>query len=210
MAKNRIVVDYQSYEGLVLLTAIETKSGKELSRLELEKLQNVGFDVVKKYDGIEDYNILQAINRENAEGYVVKFSNGQRMKIKFDEYVRLHRVLTNFSSRSIWDCLKNGQSLDEFLLNVPDEFYGFVRDTEGDLKKKYAAIENEAKKEYAEALEETPHKEFRVRAEAAKYFKNKKYTSILFSMFDGKDYSSKIWRLIEPEYVQPFKNNEKK
>jgi len=45
--QNRIVVDYGDYEGLVLLGAFDTKSGFEISRTELEKLD--GFELVTTY-----------------------------------------------------------------------------------------------------------------------------------------------------------------
>jgi len=45
--QNRIVVDYGDYEGLVLLGAFDTKSGVEISKTELEKLD--GFEIVTTY-----------------------------------------------------------------------------------------------------------------------------------------------------------------
>ena len=79
--KNRIVVDYGDYEGLVLLGAFETATGKELPYSVLKEIE--GFDIVKEYD-FEDFESLKDHNIPNMEGYVVRFSNGERCKIKFE------------------------------------------------------------------------------------------------------------------------------
>jgi hypothetical protein len=66
--ENRIVVDYD-YEDLVLLAIIDNKDGYELKihdpKIHLEGIrlihlyQNLGFKVVKKYDGIKDFKELK-------------------------------------------------------------------------------------------------------------------------------------------------------
>jgi RNA ligase len=53
--QNRVVVDYGDYEGLVLLGTFD-KNGKEY---DVEMWREYGFDVVKKYDGINDYKQLK-------------------------------------------------------------------------------------------------------------------------------------------------------
>jgi RNA ligase len=123
--ENRIVVDYNGEEKLVLLGIINTETGEEVPHNDLFE----GFDVVKKYNGIKDYTTLKFLIDNNAEGFVVRFSNGDRMKIKGDEYVRLHRILTNISNRDIWEYLKDGKPLDEILDKVPDEFHDWVKQT---------------------------------------------------------------------------------
>jgi len=93
--ENRIVVDYGDIEDVVMLAEIDTKSGEEL---DLDHYTNSIFNVVKKYDGISDYSTLKGMVENNAEGFVVRFSNGERMKIKGDEYIRLHKIMTNLST----------------------------------------------------------------------------------------------------------------
>ena len=76
---------------------------------------NLGFRIVKKYDGINEYTTLKLMVSNDDEGFVVRFKNGFRMKIKGEEYCRLHSILTNISSRNIWEHLKNNDSFDEIL-----------------------------------------------------------------------------------------------
>lgn len=187
--ENRIVLDYRGKEELVLLGMIETATGKEIP------LKNIGFPMVQKYDGLNDLYQLKALAFDNKEGFVVKFSNDYRLKVKFEEYVRIHRIVTQVSTINIWENLMTNQSLVELLEKVPDEFYQWVKTTIAELQKEYKAIENIAKSEY---------KELATRKETALYFQTCKYPKILFSMLDGKDYSETIWRYIRPVYEKPY------
>ena len=82
---NRIVVDYGEEDNLTLLGAIRTDDGTEATYEQLEVIaQGANCDVVKRYDGISDYSLLKGMVEDNHEGFVVRFSNGDRMKVKGD------------------------------------------------------------------------------------------------------------------------------
>ena len=117
------------------------------------------------------------------------------VKIKFDEYKRLHRLMSGVSTKSIWELLKEGKTVVELIEHVPDEFYDWVKATEKDLMSQFRAIENTAKAEY---------KTFETRKETASYFLTCTYPAVLFSMLDQKDYAPKIWYHIRPKYEKPF------
>ena len=121
--ENRIVCDYGGDELLVVLSMVSNASGKELDYDSMMSFNEVSkIPVVKKYDGIENYDTLKSMIGNDREGYVVRFKNGFRMKIKGEEYVRLHRILTGFSNVDIWEYLKDGKDINELLDRVPDEF----------------------------------------------------------------------------------------
>ncbi|MFK7982742.1 MAG: T4 RnlA family RNA ligase [Saprospiraceae bacterium] len=187
--ENRIVLDYGEKEALVLLGMVETATGKELP------LADIGFPIVKKYDGLTDIQALKALAFDNKEGFVIRFSNNYRIKVKFEEYVRIHRIIQQVSSVTIWQNLMAKQSFTEILERVPDEFYTWVKVTKAKLEADYLVIENIAKSEYQELA---------TRKETALYFQTCQYPKILFSMLDGKDYSETIWRYIRPTYTRPF------
>jgi len=81
------VIDYGDMDDLIFITAIHNGNRSEL-------FENIGFPMVKKYDGINDLQQLKSMEEDNREGFVVRFSNGFRMKVKFAEYIRLHRIIT--------------------------------------------------------------------------------------------------------------------
>jgi len=187
--QNRIVVQYGDLEDLILLAIIDNETGIDC------ELEDVGFPIVKRYDGINNINELKLLEEDNKEGFVVKFQNGLRVKVKFDEYCRLHKILTNVSNRTVWEYLSEGKDFNELLDRVPDEFYNWVRSTKEKLLAEYSSIEKECKKYY---------KVFDTRRETAMYFLNSKYSAVLFKMMDGKDYSQIIWKFIKPDFEKPF------
>ncbi len=188
--QNRIVVDYGDREELVLLAVIDTQTGTEPATL-----PDIGFPLVRTF-AYTDLNQIRAIQSTHEEGFVVRFASGLRVKIKFLEYVRLHRVLTQVSTRNIWEYLATNQSFDEILDRVPDEFYDWVKRTVADLKAQYAAIEAECQAVF---------RTLETRKETALYFQTQPYPAVLFLMLDNRDYSPAIWKLIRPAYERPFK-----
>lgn len=187
--QNRIVVDYEGMDDLILLTVIDNETGEE-------RLDEIGFPLVKKYNGINDLSKLSYLEEKNKEGFVVRFKNGFRLKVKFEEYVRLHRIITGVSNIAIWEYLAEGKSFEELLEKVPDEFYNWVKKTQGELTKQFDEILAESKSAF---------KELETRKETALYFQKQKYPSILFSMLDKKSPEKIIWKMIRPEYSRPFK-----
>jgi RNA ligase len=191
--QNRVVVDYGDYEGLVLLATFDT-SGKEY---DIEMWREYGFDVVKKYDGIKDFKELKSIIKENQEGFVVKFDNGDRMKIKGVEYLRLHKIMTNLSTTSVWESLKNDDDIYELLRDVPDEFYEKINDYIVELKNQFKSIQTLYFSYFLDITNKVVSTDRKLFAEFAKKYE---HPSLLFSLLDGKDTSEKIWNIIRPEF----------
>jgi len=198
--ENRIVLDYGNDEKLVLLGTFD-KNGKEM---DVEIWSQWGFDVVKKYDGIKDYKQLKEMVKNDQEGFVVKFSNGDRIKVKGVEYLRLHKIMTNVTTTGIWEYLKNGEDVMELLKDVPDEFYKKIENYIKDLRYYYFQISEDVGKKfdgmmYGKYNDKEPITD---RKEFAEWVltQPKHMSGILFRMFDKKDYSEIIWNLIRPEF----------
>lgn len=208
--ENRIVVDYNGMEDFVILSTINKNDGTELSYANLIKLARViKAPVVKRYDGLSDYNKLKNIIKSNQEGFVIRFTSGKRMKIKGEEYVRLHRLLTNFSNLDIWECLRTGTDLGFMLEKVPDEFDAWVRNTIKQIRYEYMSIQEWAGKLF-DNLIENRNGDLPERKEFSDWVKlqDVKIQSILYKMYDKSDYSPYIWKIIRPTYQKPFWNRE--
>ena len=207
--ENRIVCQY-NYEDLILLSVFDNSDGSEINihkdilpnnnRVK-NVCQNIGFNFVKKYDGIRDFSELKSKISNDAEGYVIRFENGFRMKIKGEEYVRLHKILTSFSNVDIWEYLKDGKPLNNLLHRVPDEFDLWVKNTVQKIEDEYQTLEKEYKWIFKVLMRSPDSETKKGFAELAKRYK---HPSILFKMFDGKDYSDYIWKQIRPVYSRPF------
>lgn len=202
-SENRIVCKYD-FEGLVLLGIYDNETCEEIDWREVEKLYHLFPDlrIARRYNGISDYSTLGDMISNDREGYVIRFKNGFRVKVKGDEYKRLHKILTNISSRDIWEYLVDNKPFNEILEKVPDEFYNWVKKTKDDIQFQFDSLKFEYKKIFNKILSISESKK-----QFALLSKHQKYPQILFAMYDGKNYEKIIWKLIYPSYSKPFKND---
>ena len=198
--ENRIVINYGLKVSLTLLAVRNTEDGTERN---LSLLDGI-FEIVPTVDYF--VNLLEVENEMkraafiNKEGFIVKFKDGYRIKLKYDEYCRLHKIVSGVNEKFIWEALRAGQDLETSLAGIPDELYDFVKEVTKELNFNYKALETEGKYVYNAALEYPTRKE-----QAAFVIKNyKDVSALVFAMLDGKDYSDRIWKAIEPETVTRF------
>jgi len=201
---NRIVVNYGDMRDLIMLTVIDTKTGEELD-YETMSGYNKFFTIVKKYDlgNVGNLSELKKLEEDNKEGFVVKFSNNFRLKLKFSEYVRLHSIVTNVSNITVWEHLKNNYDFNILLEKVPDEFNGWVKKIISHLQSNYNEIERLALLDFLRIYhinEITGRKEF------ANEAMKTTHRSILFKLYDKKPYDDLIWKEIKPVFGKPFKD----
>jgi RNA ligase len=210
--ENRIVVNYGE-EKVIFLSAVPNNFYKQTNEEELH--WSMACDVFK-FNGVSDkditqtkqhfnfsdqlYRSLKAQNDVNKEGFVLRFQPGNfRMKIKFEEYLRLHRIMTNVTSTSIWEVLSTGGDMSAILVDTPDEFYGKVTGYANELISQYQEVE----KEYLAIFDTLKSiKDFKWRASFAEEAKKYKNPSLLFKMYDRKEYSSLIWKIIKPQFYK--------
>lgn len=201
--ENRIVVNYGNRAELVLLAVIETETGGDNGEFYITEAERLCLPYVKH----QAYTDLEKLIEEtkkldaNHEGYVFHWpiSNNMRAKIKGDEYVRLHRIISGVSTRSIWDALRNNSPLDEMLNNVPDEVYEWIKKERDILISQFNVIDNSVYYIFEEV------KKLNSRKEQAyclmKYYKE--LASVVFAKLDGKDYKKIVWKMIQPKW-RPF------
>lgn len=203
--ENRIVVDYGDRSELVLLANVQTDNGYEISHHELTRLYSHLFTVVKLYNikDIKDLSQLKELEEDNREGFVIKFANGFRVKVKFTEYIRLHGILTNVSNISVWEHLMMNYEFDELLDRVPDEFYKWLIRTATELQNKHSEIERKSLIEFVRIYHVNGITDRKLFAE---YAIKSEYRSILFKLYDSRSYTDIIWKMIKPVYSKPFKD----
>jgi len=199
--ENRIVLDYAGREELVLLAVVDTASGREPAAL-----PDVGFPRARPIatgsaaTAASLLALRARLDQADEEGLVVRWESGFRVKLKFAEYGRLHRILSQVSSLNLWEYLATGQPLDVWLDRVPDELYRWVQATVAGLRAHYAAIEAECRAALAEATAAGP---FPDRRAAAAFIQTQPYPGVLYRMLDGRPYDELIWKLVRPEFAVP-------
>ena len=199
LPENRIVVDYGDRRELVLLAALDNRSGQDV---DLPRFSGpVAHHLEPEELGIGSLEELLLQERENAEGWVARFEDGGRVKLKFSEYVRLHKLISGLSAKAIWDNLRNGDDLEAMIEGVPDEMYEWARATRTRLLAEHDALRSQARSEVEAAPQGVS------RREVAEYFLHRCETpsGILFAIHDGRDADDLIWKQLEPhgEEVPP-------
>ncbi|MDV7390170.1 hypothetical protein RZS08_02400, partial [Arthrospira platensis SPKY1] len=67
------------------------------------------------------FDELQALNIPNHEGYIVRFDNGHRVKIKFADYLRLHKIKEDIKGKFAEKCIL--QKVENIDMNYTFENY---------------------------------------------------------------------------------------
>jgi RNA ligase len=191
---NRIVVNY-NFEGLVYLGSIEIETGRT-------KFFNMPAPIrTAKKIGNTDLSKLLEMDIKNEEGFVIHFPiSDLRLKIKFPQYVKLHKIMTGLSSIGIWEILKNGNGIKEIIKDAPDEMFVWINSVVSELNNKYSEIEIKCKKIVTQALH------WQDRKSQALYITQFKNSGVCFKMLDNEVYSEIIWKLIRPSGSVLFKN----
>lgn len=122
--ENRIVVDYGDLEDLILIGVIDTETGKEEDLNDypefLQPCQYVG-------DWRTIRNQYCDLSRCK-EGFVVRFENGFRIKIKFPHYFQSHYLMGKMTRKNVLKILSKDKDvaqkeIEEWRLNLSEAEY---------------------------------------------------------------------------------------
>lgn len=191
---NRIVVDYD-YEDLVLLgynDDVDWTPAQQHWTYPGRIAQSFQFDSLK--------DIFKSDYRPNSEGFVIVDAKGQMKKYKYQEYLDLHRAVSNMTERAIYNKLVAGEAND-FILSLPDEFQDDAREIKAVLMQKYFDKTFEFSK-YAAELSSAV--DMRDRKSVAIYMQQNDYpgwvrASVFCSMDDNKaGFRLNMWKQVQP------------
>lgn len=191
---NRIVLDYEGMDDLILLGGVDIATGRSMPPTELDWPGHV--TETFPYGTLAE--ALAAPPRPNAEGLVVHcLQTDERIKLKQDDYVRLHRIVTGLNARLVWELFAAGKPLDDLFESLPDEFHDWVKDVADQLTTTVDQAEADAVKAYAELTADLDsgwtRKDFAMRAG------RHPLAWALFALLDGKDIRPKLWSYAKPE-----------
>lgn len=192
---NRIVLNYGDMDDLVLLGCVDKFNGKYYGPRDAAASLGWTGPVVKtfNYDGIAD--ALEHMNRENAEGYVIRKQNFM-VKAKQEDYVEMHRVVTNLSEKRVWEAMA-ADRLQELIDIVPDEWHVWLSDIVLKIAKDFNHVKDQALLEFGLIKWALPpefeRKDF---AKAAARSANAKF---LFMLLDGRNIDALVWDAVKPK-----------
>jgi RNA ligase len=189
---NRVVIDYGDKKDLVLLAVVDNETGRD--RDDVKEMWTGPKVNHYHFSSVDD--VLQHTWGQNEEGCVVRFDSGIRVKIKSPEYLRLHKLMTGTSERRIWEMLRDGETLDKVLNNVPDDFCVWMSNVVKRLWDEYHTIlDDVANTIEREVDNRNPPLS---RKQIAMKYADYKYRAVLFAMLDCKQYEQAIWKLVKP------------
>jgi len=126
---NRIVCDYGDRDELVLLGGVHIATGEYYGPDATAQLVSWPGTRTEVFQYATLHDALAAPPRPGAEGLCVRYRGVPRIvKIKQDDYIALHRIVTGLSERTVWQHAIDGHPLDDLLAPLPDELHAWTRD----------------------------------------------------------------------------------
>ena len=102
------------------------ESGAELSYAALrETADRLGWRTAMRH-GYKSLSQLMAEANDlpaDAEGFVVRFDDGMRLKIKGAEYRRIHALVSRITPLAMWEIMQAGDDLAKIRRDIPEEFW---------------------------------------------------------------------------------------
>ncbi len=152
------------------------------------------FNKPKKYLNIKDWkNIRNEVDGTNKEGFVIKFPNDFRLKMKYDEYLELHMTKYSFSKNKIIQLMvdNNVDEINNIMSMFEDEERVYIQSLIDEYSNEFNRIYTICKTEF--------RNDFETKKEAADYIKTCTYPSILFIMLTRNDkcVNDVIWKYVK-------------
>lgn len=195
---NRIVVDYGDLDDLVLLGGVSIQDGTyHGSDATAHAIGWTGPRAeVFEYDTLRD--ALAADPRPGMEGMCVRrLDVNHIVKIKQEEYVRLHRIVTGLSERTVWEAMCEGKQLTDLLGPLPDELHDWTRDVWTRIHLAAHGTAGLVQATHEMILDSLPEEwDRRDYAESAKA--KAPLTPLLFNLLDGRDPMPAILKGLKP------------
>jgi len=221
--ENRIVVGYD-FEGLIVLGLIDKETGLDHGRGETEAVARIlGLPVVKLHN--KDLQTCMSENIPNEEGYVLTFDNGLKIKVKFEDYCKLHRIVTGLNPKTVWEmmsgyCRPTSASEEAPELHGTLKFANMVKDET--LPEQFRNWLSNWTNQFLTDLERTRARAVGVvlvgetqygssRKDLATFFTNadnRDIAGICFAMLDKKSAEAVdwiIWKMIKPKATDTFR-----
>jgi RNA ligase len=207
---NRIVVDYKGLDDLVLIGAVDIPGGFVY-----------GPEIAPGWPGpsaaVFPYKTLReavsARPRPGMEGLVVRsLSDGLMVKLKQEDYVALHRIVTGLNEKEIWRrCMKADLELppevtrrDHVIRDIPDELHEWVTDVAMRLFTQVYTKKHRVNMEYLNRLPSSaafPRPDERqTRKDFANNVKSLEpwLRTAMWLMYDHIDVMEFLWKTVEP------------
>jgi RNA ligase len=211
--ENKIVVDYGEMKELVLTGVINNKDGSELGPDGLNKCSKelgVQCAASNSFQSLDELSVYCKTLPFQKEGFVVTFpATGLKVKVKGDEYLRIHKIISNLTPLAFWEAwdIKDKKIPPMYLQQVPEEFRKFTDKMSGVINRMHNILYDQVEIEHEQILNNCSNdytggigiKEFAIECQK----NHKENMSLLINLF--KKQYDKLWENIHKR-VRPDGN----
>lgn len=206
--RNRIVVNYKGEDDIYLLGAVNKHTGVSVPLTEITEWHGKKAATYDNFKNLNDVANAPDPGIEH-EGYVVHFTKtDKRVKIKFDEYLKVHRIATGLNKRRIHELMSSGstKSLDEFKVNAPEEFKDYIETMQKEVQTEYDNKVSSITSYYGNLVKTLPQdvdqKTFAIKVQTEV---PKEFISHMFTLrATGQVNATNVWKTTEPAFEKGF------
>ena len=122
--ENRIVVFYDR-PALVFLAAYG-EDGEEVAFKDLQRVAGaLGWPIARRHHFVDVADMVARADLLPAseEGFVARWADGTRLKIKGAEYRRIHALISRITPLAMWEAIIAGDDLVSVRQQIPEEFW---------------------------------------------------------------------------------------
>lgn len=182
----RIVLDYGERDELVYLGCVNNETGAYEPPL---RWADESFGSTLR-------EVLAQPPRPNAEGFVAWVDVHTAVKFKQDDYLALHRVISNLTVKEVWRQLRAG-TYQEFATALPDEFHDWAKRTANGLADRHLTVKAEVDA-LLDVVLDLADGDRKSQALFLKKNGRPDLIGFVFSKLDGRDITDAVWRAVEP------------
>ena len=219
----RIVVDNSKQYGLVLLAVVDNETGEDMPYTNLHNwTDDTGLPVVPRFQTTSIHDCVElgkTLRGVEQEGFVAHYPKaGLRVKIKGDDYCKIHRIATRLTERRVWEMLMppkgdntgapDIRQLDDTLAILPPEYQNWTLEVANRLCNDFDAamaesikVSNHLRELYS--LYRLPRKQLVEHLQTV-FPESVFHTAI--ALYDGQSRraSDMIWKRLRPEHNIPI------
>lgn len=191
---NKIILNYGERCDLVLLGVRNRLTGEDFSPRDTRMLAGVyGFNKPKSYPSISIPALLESAKElgSDFEGWVCRFADGSRFKIKGRGYLAIAKAMNNLSPKRVFEAMRDGV-IDDLEMNTPEEVLDEVQAWRETIQTRHNLTAMTIDDLY-ESRPSDNAKEFAGWVNA----NYKESTALLLAKFRGHDLDKAIWKYMD-------------
>lgn len=149
--QTHIIVHYGDREDLILLAAYNRHTGEEYEWAQVTTwAKEFGFSLPRVFGSnvAECRRVLTEHSGTELEGFVIRFANGLRVKIKSEDYKRRAAIISNLTPLAIWKAMRDQTLTDDYRDAIDADYIDLYDELHNALAVQYEKLHDQIVDEY--------------------------------------------------------------